>query len=63
MPNPTYQSQQTQKVIAHIANTAGVFPAYHMNKQNWITIILDDTLSDAEIYSLIDRSFQLASTK
>lgn len=27
----------------------GFYQAYHMNKENWITIILDDTISDEEI--------------
>ena len=36
-----------------------VFPAYHMNKQNWITIILDDSLDDKVIFELINKSFLL----
>ncbi len=34
----------------------GFYPAYHMNKKNWITITLDDTLSDDELLSLVDKS-------
>ena len=37
----------------------GFYKAYHMNKINWISIILNDTLSDEEIYSLIDDSYDL----
>lgn len=42
-------------------NSVGIFPAYHMNKQNWITLLLDGTLSDAQIFELIARSFHLTS--
>jgi len=28
-----------------------------MNKKNWVSIILDDTLADNEIISLIDISY------
>ena len=34
----------------------GFYPAYHMNKTNWITIILDDTLPDDEIFKYICES-------
>ena len=37
----------------------GVFPAYHMNHKNWITVLLDDTLTDDAVMELIDRSFTL----
>ena len=39
----------------------GVFPAYHMNHKLWISVLLDDTLSDEEIFILIQSSFN--STK
>ena len=35
----------------------GIYPAYHSNKKNWVTIILDDTFLDEEIMSLIDISY------
>ncbi len=37
----------------------GFFAAYHMNKKNWITIILDDWVEDEVIYSMIDQSHSL----
>lgn len=36
-----------------------IFPAYHMNKAHWFTVILDDRLNDEEIMELIDKSYQL----
>lgn len=42
----------------------GFFPGYHMNKKNWITILLDGTVSLKDIYTFIDFSFgATASTK
>lgn len=38
----------------------GIYPAYHMNKKSWVSIILDETLSDAGIMKLIDISYELS---
>ena len=38
-----------------------VLPAYHMNKRHWISVVLDGSMSDDEILSLIDDSFQLTA--
>ena len=37
-----------------------IFPAYHMNKNNWITILLDGSLSDELISELIKKSYLLS---
>ena len=39
----------------------GVRPAYHMNKKSWISVVLDDTLSDEQVFSLIEKSFEIIS--
>lgn len=39
-------------------NKKNIYPAYHLSKKNWITIILDDSLTDEEIMNLIDISYQ-----
>lgn len=36
-----------------------IFPAYRMNKNNWITIILDGTLPNEMVEELIKNSFML----
>lgn len=43
--------------IIELLNENGFYPAYHMNKKNWISIILDDTLDDNIIMELIDESY------
>ena len=39
----------------------GIYPAYHMSKKSWVSIILDDTLSDEDIMKYIDISFGFAN--
>ena len=36
------------------------YPAYHMNKKYWITIILDENISDNEIMNFINKSYCLS---
>ena len=40
-------------------NTPGVYPAYHMNKNHWITIALDGTLSNEMVMELVKKSYLL----
>ena len=34
-----------------------------MNKRSWLTLRLDDTLTDAELCARLERSYQLAKKK
>ena len=36
-----------------------ITPGYHMNKRHWNTITLDGSISDKEIFSMIDDSYDL----
>ena len=36
-----------------------VQPGYHMNKKHWNTVVVDGSLSDTELYELIDHSYHL----
>ncbi len=40
----------------------GFYPGYHMNKRNWITIVLDGTVSFEEICRQIDASFEMTAS-
>lgn len=46
----------SEEEIKHLLKRKGFYKAYHMNKENWITIILDDTLTDEEIMKYILES-------
>lgn len=47
--------------IKKLLKRKGFYKAYHMSKSDWISIILNDTLKDEEIISLIDDSYSLIS--
>ncbi len=51
------------KKILSYQEKKGFYPAYHMNKKNWITILLDDTLSDEEIMECLEESHQYTEEK
>ena len=37
----------------------GVQPGYHMNKKHWITILLDDSITEAKTLDFLDMSYDL----
>lgn len=38
----------------------GIVPAYHMNKENWISVLMDGSVDETQLMSLIDMSYELA---
>ena len=42
-----------------IIQTYGFLPGYHMNKQHWITILLDGTVGESKILDFLDMSYDL----
>ncbi len=44
------------ELIKKLLKRKGFYKAYHMNKENWISILLDDSVSDEEIMCYIDES-------
>ena len=49
--------------IINIIDNKKVFKGYHMNKNNWITIILDESMKIKDILDLIDNSYKLSLKK
>ena len=45
-----------KQLITSLVDKEGFYLAYHMNKKYWITLTLDETLSDDEIMKYIDQS-------
>jgi len=43
--------------IQTLVKKEGFFPAYHMNKKYWITLILNETLSDDVIMKYVQESY------
>lgn len=50
-------------LIGLLRTQPGFFPAYHMNKESWISILLKESKSDDEIKNLIALSYELTETK
>ena len=42
-----------------IIQTYGFLTGYHMNKQHWITILLDGTVGESKILDFLDMSYDL----
>ena len=51
---------RTNRNTDEIINLKNIFPAYHMNKKNWISILLDNSMPNQEIFALIEESHKLA---
>ena len=47
------------EMTSMIIQTYGFLPGYHMNKQHWITILLDGSVSEAKILDFLDMSYDL----
>ncbi|MGM3216521.1 MmcQ/YjbR family DNA-binding protein [Pseudomonas sp. PhalM4] len=45
--------------VGSLRQMNGILPAYHMNKEHWVSVLLDGSVSSADIKSLIDESFLL----
>ncbi len=48
------------KKIPLFLERKGFYKAYHMNKKNWISILLDGSVSDGEIMELVGESYELS---
>lgn len=50
-------------LIGSLRMQEGYFPAYHMNKEKWISILLGKPELDEEIRNLLDMSYRLTEPK
>lgn len=51
------------EMIGGLRKQQGILPAYHMNKEHWITVLLDGSVNEEKIYELIDVSYELTMKK
>ena len=49
--------------IGSLLEMDGYYPAYHMNKNHWISILLDGTVEEEQIKNLLDLSYQLTDNR
>jgi len=55
-----YQRDELPDLLAH---QPYIYPGWHMNKDNWLSVILDDSLTDEQVMMLLENSYQLAAGK
>ncbi|MDO4291446.1 MAG: MmcQ/YjbR family DNA-binding protein [Eggerthellaceae bacterium] len=48
-------------LIDALRREEGFLPAYHMNKANWVTVLLDGTVDEGRVADLLDMSYQMVS--
>ena len=49
--------------VAELLSHKGIYPAFHMNKRYWISLTLDDSLSDDDVLDLLEISWNLTLKK
>lgn len=49
--------------VTKVLKLNGVYSPYHSSKKNWVSIILDNTLSDEKIMELVDLSYDISNIK
>lgn len=47
--------------VSALRLTKGILPAYHMNKNSWVSVLLDGSVPPELTCELLDTSFQLTS--
>ncbi len=50
-------------LIGSLILDKGIYPAYHMNKNHWITVCLDGSVEEEQIEWLLNLSFELTDKK
>ena len=50
-------------LASELRTEPGIFPAYHMNKNHWLTLALDGSADDEKIKWLLDVSYDLTKPK
>lgn len=49
--------------VTDLLSQKGIYPAFHMNKRYWISLALDDSLSDDDVLDLLEISWNLTLKK
>lgn len=50
-------------LVGSLRMQPGFYPAYHMNKENWISVLLDGPTPDEEIKELLALSYQMTGSR
>ncbi|UOQ83516.1 MmcQ/YjbR family DNA-binding protein [Gracilibacillus salinarum] len=47
------------EISASLRNEDNILPGYHMNKENWISVVLHRTDPEGDMYNLMEQSYDL----
>lgn len=50
-------------LIGSLILDKGIYPAYHMNKNHWITVCLDESIEEDKVKWLLDLSYELTDKR
>ena len=50
-------------MIGSLRMTDGILPGYHMNKNHWLTVVLDGRTEDALLLQLTEESYRITAPK
>ena len=50
-------------LIGQLMGNDGIYPAYHMNKEHWLTVALDGSVLEENLKFLLALSFDLTDRK
>ena len=50
-------------IVPSMCEQKGIFPAYHMNKEHWLTVALDGSTNDNKLKFLLALSYDLTYKK
>lgn len=56
--NVKVRPEHTGSLLLH----RGILPAYHMNKEHWVSVLLEGEVDDDMVISLLEESYSLTST-
>ena len=56
---PIINVKADPEIIMMMGRTPGFMPGYHMNKRNWLTILLDGTVELEQVTARIDDSYKM----
>lgn len=51
------------KDLPQLLEIRGIYPSYHMSKKSWVSLVLDETVSDDLLFSLVENSRALVAGK
>ena len=53
----------SEEIVELTEKYQAVLPGYHMNKKHWVTIMVNQDVSDKKLYRLIHHSYELVFSK